>query len=368
MTITMKRIASVVVGALVVTVVRTQAVQSSASCVPGETLAQQLQHRGECGASAGQAAAAVAASEQSAVQSATPSGTYVSVSFHKPDGIAFSTGNVYFTSHDVYGAHVFRTGQTSSPGQEATLYSEPPGSRFGDIAFANVDGVYYGYFFAANGFGQVSIKRILLTGSTVADVLTSTVNNIDIVNSHHNLVTDGVDLYWQDSKSVRKIPIRGGVITVLDQTSANSPTAGVYLDGSGNLIYASMNMVRSVPIQGASTSAASRTMVTAAAAVTTIAPVDQGFYWGERSGSIHMKSGTTIYAIWDNAFGAIPTSIATLAGNQAIVDWTECGSTACDLTWGIVLPNNALGVWVNPQGTFWGDDLGLHRRDPDIIF
>ena len=70
--------------------------------------------------------------------------TYVGppvVSFHQPDGMILSTGNLYFTSHDALGAHVFRTAQTSSPGQEIDCISEPPGNRFGDIVFANVGGV-----------------------------------------------------------------------------------------------------------------------------------------------------------------------------------------------------------------------------------
>jgi hypothetical protein len=48
------------------------------------------------------------------------------VSLRRPGGMILSTGNLYFTSHDELGAHVFRTAQTSSPGQEAELYREPP--------------------------------------------------------------------------------------------------------------------------------------------------------------------------------------------------------------------------------------------------
>src|SRR4051794_25766624 len=120
------------------------------------------------------------------------------VSLHRPDGMVLSTANLYFTSHDALGAHVFRTAQTASPGQEAELYREPPGNRFGDIVFANVGGVFFGYFWAVNSSGQSLIKRVPLTGSDVATVLTPPINDIDIVNSHHNLATDGVNLYWQD--------------------------------------------------------------------------------------------------------------------------------------------------------------------------
>src|SRR4051812_41171189 len=60
---------------------------------------------------------------QGSVSAAASPGTAVSV--HKPDGMILSTGNLYFTSHDVFGANVFRMGQTSTPGQEITLYHEP---------------------------------------------------------------------------------------------------------------------------------------------------------------------------------------------------------------------------------------------------
>ena len=91
-----------------------------------------------------------------------------------------------------------------------------------------VGGVYYGYFFAQTSGGAV-IKRLLLTGSPTATVLTRPINNIDIVNSHPNLVTDGVNLYWQDGSSMKKVSVGGGVITTLDPTTPNTPTAGAAL-------------------------------------------------------------------------------------------------------------------------------------------
>jgi hypothetical protein len=50
-------------------------------------------------------------------------------------------GNLYFTSHDGSIASVWRTAQRSSPGQELLLWSEP-GVRFGDIVYAQVDGIW----------------------------------------------------------------------------------------------------------------------------------------------------------------------------------------------------------------------------------
>ena len=110
------------------------------------------------------------------------------VSFRKPDGLILSTGNLYFTSHDASTASVWRTAQSSSPGQEILLYCEP-GATFGDIVYAQVDGIWWGYFFATAGV--VTIKRVPLTGG--AATVLATLTNIDAVNSHRNLVTDGVN-------------------------------------------------------------------------------------------------------------------------------------------------------------------------------
>ncbi|HXR02869.1 MAG TPA: hypothetical protein VN798_21065, partial [Pseudomonas sp.] len=61
-----------------------------------------------------------------------------------------STANLYFTAHDNAGAGVFRTAQAAKPGQEIELCHEPD-CRFGDIVWAKVDEVFYGYFFALAG-------------------------------------------------------------------------------------------------------------------------------------------------------------------------------------------------------------------------
>jgi glucuronoarabinoxylan endo-1,4-beta-xylanase len=292
------------------------------------------------------------------------------ISVHQPDGMILSTGNVYFTSHDAAGAHVFRTGQTSTPGQEIELYKEGPGNRFGDIVFAKINDVYYGYFWATNSSGKSTIKRILLTGSTVATVLTPAFNNIDIVNSHHNLATDGVNLYWQDVSSVKKMPIGGGAITTLDQATPNTPTAGVYLN-NGTIVYASAAAVRYVPASGAITPPSARTIVNASATVTTILPVANGTYWGDRNGAIQLKVGSAISTVQAGA-GLVPTSIGTngFTAGGALV-WTQCASSTCHTgfafpagNWVSPIANNALGAAITSSGSvFWGDDYGVHRLD-----
>ena len=76
------------------------------------------------------------------------------------DGMVLSTANLYFTAHDNAGARIFRTAQSATPGQEVELCHEPD-CRFGDIVFAKVDDVFYGYFFALAG-GVTTIRRIPL--------------------------------------------------------------------------------------------------------------------------------------------------------------------------------------------------------------
>jgi hypothetical protein len=85
------------------------------------------------------------------------------VSYRKPDGLILSTGNLYFTYHDAATASVWRAAQSAVPGQEILLYSEPSTS-FGDIVYAQVDGAFWGYFFANSTGGTATIKRVRLTG------------------------------------------------------------------------------------------------------------------------------------------------------------------------------------------------------------
>ncbi|HEV7507317.1 MAG TPA: hypothetical protein VGS07_20685 [Thermoanaerobaculia bacterium] len=285
------------------------------------------------------------------------------VSLRKPDGLILSTGNLYFTSHDAAGATVWRTSQTSVPGQEGVLYWEP-GARFGDIVFAQVDGNFFGYFFAQNA-GVITIKRVPLTGGAATTL--ATVTNIDVANSHRNLLTDGVNLYWQDDRAVRKMPIRGGAVTVLDPSSPNTPTAGLALQ-NGNIIYASVADIRFVPPNGAVTAPSVRTIATASSRVTALQAVANGVFWGEQGGAVRRRVGSTTTTLQSS--GSVPTSIsangATTAAAQA---WTQCGSQACQLRFVFSALNStraigadALGVTIIGRNIFWGDAAGVHRQ------
>ena len=291
--------------------------------------------------------------------------TTILISSRKPGGLILSEANLYFTSHDAAGAAVWRTAQTSTPGQERVLYWEQ-GAIFGDIVFAKVDGTFFGYFFATKA-RVTTIRRVPLAGGT-ATVL-ATVTSLDVEKNHGNLVTDGVSLFWQDERAVRKMPIRGGAITVLDRTALNKPTAGVSLSVN-NLIYASENRIHFVPKSGAATTGPSlRIIVTASSRVTAFEPVANGIYWGEETGAVRLKVGSIITTI--GTFPGEPTSISTngfTAG--ANVAWTQCLPQSCRLHFdfpavhgsSMAIGGDGLGVNATSAGKFfWGDAAGVHR-------
>lgn len=288
------------------------------------------------------------------------------ISSRKPDGLILSPGNLYFTSHDAAGAAVWRTSQTSVPGQETILYWEA-GARFGDIVFAQIGNNFFGYFFAQKA-GVITIRRVSLTGGN-ATVL-ATITNVDIDNSHRNLVTDNVNLYWQDVTAIRKMPIGGGPSVVLDSTRPNTPTAGIALQNN-RIIYANVNEIRFVPTSGAITGPNVRVIFTAATTITALHAVSNGIYWGERNGSVRVKSGTIVKTLPSTA-GLIPTSISSSGFTVGAMEvWTQCSSQSCRLhiqspvSSGASMPigADAIGATVLSSGRiFWGDAAGVHRR------
>jgi len=95
-----------------------------------------------------------------------------------PKGLVESTGNLYWTTNHAtifprnFSAQVYRAAKTNVPGQEVVLYQESslePFS-FGNLTFANVNGVWYGYFIASYRTGGTFIKRVIgLPGETVEE-------------------------------------------------------------------------------------------------------------------------------------------------------------------------------------------------------
>jgi hypothetical protein len=292
------------------------------------------------------------------------------VSYRQPDGLILSTANLYFTSHDGDTAIVWRTAQSSKPGQEFLLWSEPH-ATFGDIVFAHVDGTWYGYFFKFElKTERISIMRVPLTGGEEAMVINQEpIEYVDVMNSHRNLVTDGVDLYWQDDHSVRKMPIGGGTITILDTTSLNKHTAGLSLRSNGSLIYASVADIVYVPTSGAITPPLARTIVHASSRVTTLQALADGVLWGEESGAVRRKIGSTTTTL-ESTSDMVPTSISF---NGVDIAWTKCGSQSCQLWYDISVNQGSFAISADAHSLsftssdsglvnlFWGDARGVHR-------
>jgi hypothetical protein len=291
---------------------------------------------------------------------------------HVADGMVLSTANIYFTAHDNAGATVFRTAQSATPGQEVELCHEP-GCRFGDIVFANVDGVFYGYFFALAS-GMTTIRRIPLAPQSgqVAEIIGPAAADIDIVSSHGNLVTDGSFLYWQSDTAINRMPIRGGAVTVLDRTPLTRPATGLHLDGP-NVIYAVDRVVYHVPANGSAITPPNfRVVFTADTGVVACVPAQAGFiYVAERSGGIveHSNNGS---GVKQEPGAAFITSMATNGG----LAWTQMAVTQIapgqlDARWQLRVDAGAndytFPIGANPRlamfnaagDVYWLDDDGV---------
>lgn len=300
-----------------------------------------------------------------AIQTPAQPGTTL-VSAFKPDGITLFAGNVYFTSHDPIGAVLWQTGENSKSGDEAIMYWEPR-ARFGDISFAQIDGKVYGYFFSQRTIGNpdVSFRRISVADGAVSNL--GTVPNIDVVNTHRNLVTDGVNLYWQDSSSVRKYSLTGGPIVVLDSTSLSTPTAGIAMLGD-RIIYADGKEIRYVPKAGTIITPLARIIFTATSRVTTLNVIGNDIYWGEQNGAIRRKTAAGVETLRPNV-AFVPTSVAANSGSS-VMAWTDCTSQSCRLQtrYGNIgltqmIQPGAFGASIGAGGkVFWGDAAGVHRK------
>jgi len=280
------------------------------------------------------------------------------------DGMVLSTDNIYFTAHDEAGARVFRTAQSGTPGQEAELCHEP-GCRFGDIVFAKVDDVFYGYFFALSG-GRTTIRRIPLAPQPgqVAEIIGPAIVDIDIVSGHGNLVTDGSFLYWQSDTVIHRMPIRGGSVTVLDRTPLTRPVTGLHLLGP-NVIYAVDRVVHYVRANGSTiTPPIQRVVYTADTGVVAFVPLADSIFVAERNGAIVSHSGSTT-SVMQPPGAAFITSLAFDAAHSDLI------RTQMNATWGVDIDSelnhfriatgaNPRLVTFNASGhLYWVDDNGV---------
>jgi hypothetical protein len=248
------------------------------------------------------------------------------VAQHSVDGIVLSTGNIYFTAHDIHHARVFRTAQSATPGQEIELCREPD-SRFGDIVFAKVDEVFYGYFLALAS-GVTTIRRIPLAPQPgqVAKIIGPPIADIDIVSSHGNLATDGSFLYWQSDTAINKMPVQGGAVTVLDTTPLTRPVTGLHLIGP-NLIYAVGRVVHYVPVDGSAVTPPSlRVVFTIATGVVACAPQAGSIFVADRNGAIVWHADNGSGQVKQAPGAAFITSMA-YDGVRSALTWTQMAGT-----------------------------------------
>ena len=281
------------------------------------------------------------------------------------DSMVLSTANIYFTSHDTGGAQVFRTAQSATPGQEVELCHEPD-CRFGDIAFAKVDDVFYGYFLALAG-GVTTIRRIPLAPQPdqVAEIIGPPIAEIDIVSSHGNLVTDGSFLYWQSDTAINKMSVRGGAVSVLDGTPLTRPATGLHLVGP-NLIYAVGRVVYYVPVDGSAiTPPALRVLFTTATGVVACAPQVGSIYVADRNGAIVWHADNGSGQVKQNPGAAFVTSMA-YDGAHEYLAWTQmAGAWQLHLEAGV--NNITFTTGANPRlamfnaagDVYWLDDDGV---------
>jgi hypothetical protein len=281
------------------------------------------------------------------------------------DGMVLSTANVYFTAHDGAGATVFRTAQSATPGHEVELCHEP-GCRFGDIVWAKIDDVFYGYFFALAG-GLTTIRRIPLAPQPgqVAQIIGAPIADIDIASSHGNLVTDGAFLYWQSDSAINKMPVRGGAVTVLDPTPLTRPVTGLHLVGS-NLIYAVGRVLHYVPVDGSAVAPpALRVVFTVATGVAAYAPQVGFVYVADRNGAIVEHSDDGSGQVKQAPGAAFITSMA-YDGAHAALAWTQMAAR-WEVRVDAGVNDLALTAGANPRlvsfnaagDVYWLDDDGV---------
>ena len=278
------------------------------------------------------------------------------------DRLEQSTGNLYWTSHYVneFGpsaASVYRASKTTSPGQEKALYTEYANGwfYFGDLTYAYTYD-YHAYFVANYPSSNVSrIKRVPLAGGSAVTLATSP----GFVGLR-DIATDGVNLYWADTKGLQKMAIGGGAVTTL---VAGYNVSSVAVDAT-RVYYSDGQWLRSVVKTGGSPKvyAGGSTAVTAmhlyqGSAVSTI-------YWAEQNAAIRSVSTSGGYITTHQApIGGRRASSVFFDGTRVL--WTDCAypnGNACAVrkrqwsaTWSLSVGVGAGNVQGDAGAMFWGD-------------
>lgn len=248
------------------------------------------------------------------------------VATEAPTRLVQSTGNLYWTNNFIneFGpsfAGVYRTGKSDTPGSERLLYSESRSDGyfyFGDLAYANVGGSFFGYF-AANyvDLGFTQIKRIPLAGGT-AVVLATLSTQIGA----RDLVTDGSFLYWADAAGLRRMSLGGGTVTTL---AGGTNLLRVGLDAN-QVYYSAGTTINSVPKSGgaitqqvvASSAVKSLYVQPAAAAGTVI-------YWAEENASVKSRPVGGAISTYQGVLTGRHAESASFDGTRVL--WSDCSNS-----------------------------------------
>jgi hypothetical protein len=295
-----------------------------------------------------------------------------------PNGLAPSTGNLYWTSDSQayvinpdgfisvrYAGHVWRASKSNVPGHEVQLYGESKDYPvdFRSINWALVGGQYYGYFVANyKSLGISQIKRVPLAGGTVTTLATSpaAIGGGDLVN-------DGSFLYWADAGGIRKMAIGGGPVTTL---VASMKISRLGLDDT-RVFYASGQNVMTVPKSGGSPTV----FAGAASAIRALYVLPQGadtqVYWGEASGAVRSYSsglGSTYELTYQSPAPGVAISSVSVGATTSFgrfVMWGQCASGSCavhldnpidgsDIAWPVT--GTPTGVSIDDGGVYWADN------------
>lgn len=139
-----------------------------------------------------------------------------------PTSLVQSTGNLYWTSRRtqffprLFTATLWRAGKSNTPGQEIALYSEQSTTAFsfGGVTYAQVGGVWYGFFAVNYNSTSAAIKRVPLTGGSAVTLATVT------SPIGRRIATDGQNVYFGDSTGVRFCSVYGGGADTLASTAS----------------------------------------------------------------------------------------------------------------------------------------------------
>ena len=257
-------------------------------------------------------------------------------------GLVESTGNLYWTqnsfSQDTFRwtGRVYRAAKTSSPGQEAAIYTEGGtwGSSFGNITFANLNGIWYGYFLATYRAGGTYIKRVPLDGSTGAVILGGTTSP---ASASSPLLSDGTYLYFYGAQGMYMQTLDGSAPVLKNAVSGITAfgydNSYIYFS-AGNSVYKSWK-----PNPYYTYNIATTTSPVTALAVAPDANGNAAYVYYAAGGNISQysiaKGYSQSFAFAGSAGLANPSTVSSMSYDGKNLDWIWTDNTNSNqwVTW-----------------------------------